>query len=161
MAYHYALYLEKIASYGRKAYEIPLFTNVWLPQPGEPGAASGGAKPGEYPSGGAASTVLDIWQKFAPHLEFISPDIYHNTYTKTCADYCHRDQPLFIPEQRRDHFGARTAYAQVFGRKVERIAVIEGNRQHLAILAQAQLGRPRTRRRIHRELRNAASPLPK
>ncbi|KAH7142668.1 glycoside hydrolase superfamily [Dactylonectria estremocensis] len=113
MAYHYALYLEKIASSGRKVYEIPLFSNVWLPQPGEPGAASGGGKPGEYPSGGATSTVLDIWLKFAPHLDFISPDIYHNAYTETCSIYTHRGQPLFIPEQRRDHFGARTAWTAI------------------------------------------------
>ncbi|KAJ3454863.1 hypothetical protein MRS44_013463 [Fusarium solani] len=115
MAYHYALYLEKIASAGRKIYELPLFSNVWLPQPGEPGAASGGGKPGEYPSGGASSTVLDIWQKFAPHLDFISPDIYHNAYGETCATYTHRGQPLFIPEQRRDHFGARTAWTAIGG----------------------------------------------
>ncbi|KAH7024098.1 glycoside hydrolase superfamily [Ilyonectria destructans] len=113
MAYHYALYLEKIASAGQKVYQIPLFSNVWLPQPGEPGAASGGGKPGEYPSGGATSTVLDIWRKFAPHIEFISPDIYHDKYTNVCSDYSHRGQPLFIPEQRRDHFGARTAWTAI------------------------------------------------
>ncbi|KAH7398111.1 putative glycosyl hydrolases family 35 [Cadophora sp. MPI-SDFR-AT-0126] len=113
MAYHYALYLENIASQGRKVYNIPLFTNVWLPQPGEPGAASGGAKPGDYPSGGATSTVLDIWQHFAPHLDFISPDIYNDGYADFCATYCHRSQPLFIPEQRRNSFGARTAWVAI------------------------------------------------
>jgi hypothetical protein len=58
-------------------------------------------------------------------------------------------------------FGARAAYAQVFGRKIELLAVIEGDRQHFPILAQAQLSRPRTRRRIHRGLRNAALPVSK
>src|ERR1700720_4176727 len=43
------------------------------------------------------------------------------------------------------HFGARAAYAQIFGRKIELLAVIKGDRQYLPILAQAQLSRPRTR----------------
>jgi hypothetical protein len=33
MAYHYALYLEKIAAEGKKIYNIPFFTNVWQKKP--------------------------------------------------------------------------------------------------------------------------------
>jgi hypothetical protein len=111
MAYHFAQFLEKVATAGREAYEIPLFTNAWLPKPGPDGGmgnfASGGNYPGDYPSGGPVSTVLDIWHKFAPTLDFISPDIYTADYTKTCSDYSHNGQLLFIPEQRRDGHGAR------------------------------------------------------
>ena len=76
--------------------------------------AGGGGQPGDYPSGGAVSNVLDIWMQWAPSLDFIAPDLYLNDYASTCAKYRHHQQPLFIPEQRRDDYGARriwVAYA--------------------------------------------------
>jgi hypothetical protein len=42
-------------------------------------------------------------------------------------------------------FGARATNAQIFGREIETLAIIEGDRQRLAIFAQAQLSRPWTR----------------
>ncbi len=117
MAYHYALYVDKIAAAGRAVYQLPLFTNVWLPKAAQDdspdGVASGGSKPGIYPSGGPTSTVLDVWQKFAPTLSFISPDIYLSDYSTLCETYSHRNQPLFIPEQRRDEFGARRVWKAI------------------------------------------------
>jgi hypothetical protein len=119
MAYHYAKYLNKVATAGKQEYPLPLYTNVWQNSAGDdsdngfPVVAGGGGYPGDYPSGGGTSTVLDVWQKFAPSLDFISPDIYLNDYTSTCRKYRHRNQPLFIPEQRRDEYGVRriwTAY---------------------------------------------------
>ncbi|KAF4556054.1 Hypothetical protein D9617_2g060210 [Elsinoe fawcettii] len=120
MAYHYSLYLDRVASAGKAEYPLPLYTNVWQNYAGDDGAnafptvAGGGGTPGDYPSGGGVSNVIDIWQHFAPHLDFIAPDIYLNDYASSCARYRHRNQPLFIPEQRRDEYGARriwTAYA--------------------------------------------------
>ncbi|EXA30885.1 hypothetical protein FOVG_17762 [Fusarium oxysporum f. sp. pisi HDV247] len=113
MAYHYARYVEYVASSGRKEYDIPLFTNAWLARPGEAGAAAGGGTPGEYPSGGPVSTALDIWQRFAPGLSFLSPDIYTAPYSETCETYSHNGQPLFIPEQRRDAVGARQVWISI------------------------------------------------
>ncbi|KAH8887895.1 glycoside hydrolase [Thozetella sp. PMI_491] len=117
MAYHYALYVEKVAAAGRAAHQLPLFTNVWLPRAGQADSsdnvAGGGGKPGEYPSGGAVSNVLDIWQRFAPTLAFISPDIYLVDYSSLCEVYRHRGRPLFIPEQRRDDFGARRVWKAI------------------------------------------------
>ena len=116
-AYHYAKYVDEVAAAGKKAYNIPLYTNVWMNFLERDSTADsmatpvgGGRLPGDYPSGGAVSNVLDIWQKFAPNLDFISPDIYLNDYTQTCARYRHRNQPLFIPEQRRDAYGARRVW---------------------------------------------------
>ena len=113
MAYHYAIYVETIAAAGKSVYQLPLFTNAWLRQIPEEdeteitlATVSGGAAPGVYPSGGPVETVLDIWQVFAPTLDFISPDIYTTDYVKACERYTHRGQPLFIPEQRRDEYGA-------------------------------------------------------
>jgi hypothetical protein len=111
MAYHYALYLDKIAAAGKREYPLPLYINAWLPKPDDTpqteGLAAGGHKPGIYPSGGATSNVLHIWKMFAPSVDFISPDIYTTDYTETCAIYAGPDKPFFIPEQRRDAFGAR------------------------------------------------------
>lgn len=44
---------------------------------------------------------------FGTSLDFIAPDIYLNDYVSLCAKYRHRNNPLFIPEQRRDEYGAR------------------------------------------------------
>ncbi|RDW56525.1 hypothetical protein BP6252_14129 [Coleophoma cylindrospora] len=110
MAYHYAIYLERIAAAGKAAYPIPHFTNVWLGDTDDVsngGVVSGGTAPGVYPSGGGVAPVLDIWQKFAPTFDIVTPDIYMADYKKACATYRHRNQPLFIPEQRRDEYGAR------------------------------------------------------
>lgn len=98
MAYHYALYLEKIAAEGKKIYNIPFFTNVWQKKPNADAVAGGGGTPGVYPSGGGVPEVLDIWQKFAPSLNCIAPDIYLNDYSATLAKYRHRGQPLLIPK---------------------------------------------------------------
>ncbi|KAI1774310.1 glycoside hydrolase [Hypoxylon cercidicola] len=113
MAYYYATYVNEVAAAGKAVYPIPLYTNTWMNYVGDnsdnafPVVAGGGGMPGDYPSGGPVSNVIDIWQKFAPNLDFISPDIYLNDYESTCAKYRHRNQPLFIPEQRRDDYGAR------------------------------------------------------
>jgi Domain of unknown function (DUF5597) len=113
MAYHYAKYLNTVAAAGKNAYNIPLYTNVWQNYFGSdsdtsaPTIVGGGGCPGDYPSGGGVSNVLDIWMAFAPSLDFIAPDVYLNDYSSSCAKYRHRDQPLFIPEQRRDEYGVR------------------------------------------------------
>ncbi|KAI9737343.1 MAG: hypothetical protein M1834_009497 [Cirrosporium novae-zelandiae] len=119
MAYHYALYVKEVAAAGKKEYPIPLYTNVWqnmadLDQvavdelPFEvPVVAGGGGEPGVYPSGGACAPVLDVWMEFCTSLDFIAPDVYLNDYVTSCKKYRHRNQPLFIPEQRRDENGVR------------------------------------------------------
>ncbi|KAK4499625.1 hypothetical protein PRZ48_010143 [Zasmidium cellare] len=121
MAYHYALYVNTVASAGKEEYPLPMYTNVWqnygsedrdksLVLPAKIDAA-GGNLPGAYPSGGAIDKVLDIWQTFALTLDFIAPDVYLNDYENSCRKYRHRGQPLFIPEQRRDDYGARRIWA--------------------------------------------------
>ncbi|CAH0055025.1 unnamed protein product [Clonostachys solani] len=118
MAYHYATYVESIAAAGKRAYDIPLFTNAWLPKPAVGGGlgnliAAGGALPGSYPSGGPISNVIDIWHWLAPSLDFVAPDIYDADYTATCDTYKRGGRPLFIPEQRRDAHGARRLWEAI------------------------------------------------
>ncbi|KAF5589956.1 DNA recombination protein [Fusarium pseudocircinatum] len=113
MAYHYALYVNQVAGAGKAQYPIPHYTNMWMNYAGDdtdndfPVIVGGGGMPGDYPSGGAVSNVMDIWMQFAPNLDFLGPDIYLNDYDKSCAKYRHRNQPLFVPEQRRDGYGVR------------------------------------------------------
>lgn len=113
MAYHYALYVNEVAKAGKEQHSIPHYTNLWMNYSGGdsdndfPVVVGGGGMPGDYPSGGAVSNVMDVWMRFAPQLDFLSPDIYLNDYDRSCAKYRHRNQPLFIPEQRRDPYGAR------------------------------------------------------
>lgn len=67
MAYHYATYINKVAAAGKTVYPLPLYTNVWQNYAGDdsdndfPVVVGGGGKPGDYPSGGGTSNVLDIW----------------------------------------------------------------------------------------------------
>ncbi|KAM0228790.1 hypothetical protein ACHAP5_011843 [Fusarium lateritium] len=113
MAYHYALYVNQVAAAGKSQYPILHYTNMWMNYAGDdtdndfPVVVGGGGMPGDYPSGGAVSNVMDVWMQFAPSLDFLGPDIYLNDYDKSCAKYRHRNQPLFVPEQRRDDYGAR------------------------------------------------------
>lgn len=117
MAYHFALYVQQVTEAGKAEYSLPMFTNVWQNYADEdadksqPTVVGGGGQPGDYPSGGAVSNVLDIWQHFAPSLDFIAPDLYLNDYNAVCSKYRHRGQPLFIPEQRRDEYGARRIWS--------------------------------------------------
>ena len=105
MAYHYATYVNSVADVGKKEYPLPMFANAWQAHE-EVNAAGGGNVPGIYPSGGPVPAVLDIWQLFAPSIDFLSPDIYMGDYEANCRAYLHRGQAFFIPEQRRDEYGA-------------------------------------------------------
>jgi hypothetical protein len=93
MAWNYSKYVNAIAETGKKAYNIPMYTNAWMPNPRPaPG------KPGNFPSGGPILSVLDIWKAGAPAIDFLSPDLYGGDY-KDEAKFFHRaDNPLFIPE---------------------------------------------------------------
>ena len=71
MAYHYAFHVERVATVGRKTYDLPLVTDNWLRNIGQnsvssDGVDSGGSKPGEYPFGGPVRTVLDVRWWFTP-----------------------------------------------------------------------------------------------
>ncbi|MGI4788739.1 MAG: DUF5597 domain-containing protein [Janthinobacterium lividum] len=95
MAWHFAQYIEKIASCGKKNYLLPFFVNAWLVQhDAEPA--------GSYPSGGPVSRMIDIWSCAAPSIDFLAPDIYIQDFAGVCAEYASYGNPLFIPEARRD-----------------------------------------------------------
>jgi len=108
-------YVGKVAKAGKAEYPIPLYTNAWLnfddlsvyDLVDIPLVAGGAVAAGVYPSGGPCPHVMDLWSYNAPALDFFSPDLYFHDYEKTCQNYRHKNQPLFIPEQRRNEKGAR------------------------------------------------------
>jgi len=53
---------------------------------------------GQYPSGGPARRVLDVWRAAAPSLDMLSPDIYVPNAKEVLADYDYANNPLFVPE---------------------------------------------------------------
>jgi hypothetical protein len=94
MAWYFAQYVNGVADSGKEHLDIPMYANAWLgPQEGQESA-------GQWPSGGPASTVLDIWKLGAPSLSFLSPDIYVQDARAQMDIYHRPDNPLFIPEAR-------------------------------------------------------------
>ena len=98
MAWSYANYVEKMASKGRAAYDLPMYVNAALIRPNY--------KPGEYPSAGPLPHLMDIWRAGAPSIDFISPDIYFPNFAEWCAKYQRNGNPLFIPEAAGDPWAA-------------------------------------------------------
>ncbi len=88
-AWNYAKYLETVTAAGKKEYPIPMYANCWLDQ---------GGNPGDWPSGGPVSYLLDIWQAGAPSLDALAPDIYAANFEERCTLYHRQGNPLFIPE---------------------------------------------------------------
>jgi hypothetical protein len=92
MAWHFASYMEALAAAGKRELALPMYANAWLgPQDGQPIA-------GQYPSGGPAKRVLDVWRAAAPSIDMLSPDIYAPNTKEVLADYDHAGNPLFVPE---------------------------------------------------------------
>jgi hypothetical protein len=94
MAWAFATYVEAVAAAGKAVKSLPMYVNGWLgPQPGQDRA-------GQYPSGGPASRVLDVWKAAAPSIDLLAPDIYIPSDKAVMAAYARGDNPLFIPESR-------------------------------------------------------------
>jgi hypothetical protein len=102
MAWRYSMYVNKVAAAGKSEYDIPMYVNAWLQQPGCP-------RPGEYPSGGPVPPVHDIWRFGAPAIDILSPDLYIPQFDETCARYTRDGNPLFIPESRAGEEGMANA----------------------------------------------------
>lgn len=94
MAWAFATYVEHLAYRGRAIKPVPMFANAWLgPQPGQD-------DPGQFPSGGPASRVIEVWQAGAPSLDLVGPDLYVDDADAAMRAYATREQPLFVPECR-------------------------------------------------------------
>jgi beta-galactosidase GanA len=70
-----ASYIEEIAKAGRAVYDLPMFVNNALREPGQPGQAATVWR-GDFASGGPTWDVLGIYKAAAPHIDLAAPDIY-------------------------------------------------------------------------------------
>ena len=91
MAWRYSRYVNKVAAAGKSEYDVPMYVNTWLQQPGCP-------RPGEYPSGGPEVQVHDVWRFGAPNIDILAPDLYLPQFAETCERFTRNGNPLFIPE---------------------------------------------------------------
>lgn len=108
MAWQFASAVEIIASSGKQVYNLPCYANAWLRQ--------SPWYPGSYPSGGPVAEVQHIWRIAAPSLFTFGPDIYVPYCADVMDEYAKPENPLFIPEIRKDAVAASYAlYA--FGAK--------------------------------------------
>jgi hypothetical protein len=101
MAWHYATYIEYVTAAGKAAYPLPMYANAALIRPNY--------QLGQYNSGGPLPHSMDIWHAGAPSLDFLSPDIYFNTFEQWANAYARPDNPLFIPEAQSGSTGAANA----------------------------------------------------
>ncbi|OJJ97260.1 glycoside hydrolase family 35 protein [Aspergillus aculeatus ATCC 16872] len=105
MAYHSALY-----------YPLPLYTQLW--EKAEVGkdekddipttvTGEGGTSPVDYHYR-FSGDLLDIWQWFAPSLDFVAPSrcLLGKPYARVWAQHRHHAQPLFLSEPRHDENSA-------------------------------------------------------
>ena len=108
MAWHFASAVETIAASGKTEYDLPCYANAWLRQ--SPWF------PGSYPSGGPVKGMQPIWRAAAPSLFAFGPDIYVPYCADVIDEYASEDNPLFIPEIRKD--AVASSYAlYAFGAK--------------------------------------------
>lgn len=107
-AYYIAKYCNEIAEAGKAVKNLPMYVNVALRNPFNPGL------PGQYSSGGGTDNVLHIWKAATPAIDIIAPDIYfrdHKTVTKVLDLYTRADNALFVAEIGNDQPFARYFYS--------------------------------------------------
>lgn len=94
-AWSVARYIQQVAAAGKGIYPLPLYVNVALRDPLNPG------RPPRYESGGATDNVIPIWKATAPAIDLLAPDIYmpdSERYLKVLELYHRSDNALFVPE---------------------------------------------------------------
>ncbi|MFT3752823.1 MAG: DUF5597 domain-containing protein [Paludibacter sp.] len=101
-AWYYAIFADKVTEAGKLVYNLPSYVNCALNRPG--------VEPGKYPSGGPLPQLIDIWHAAAPHIDMLSPDVYHGDFRRWLALYDRPENPVFLPEIKMEPENA----AQVF-----------------------------------------------
>jgi len=103
MAWHMAAYVGRVVRAGKAEHPLPMYVNAWLVQ-------NERQVPGNYPSGGPVSRVLDIWRAAAPEVDLLAPDIYLPDFKAVCESYVRLGNPLMIPEARQGPEAARNVF---------------------------------------------------
>jgi hypothetical protein len=127
MAYHTARYIGVVAAAGKRAYDLPLYVNVW------PREQPGLLRPGDSsPSGGAVSWLLPQWRALAPAVDVVGVDNYDTNvapYTEIARAYDVPGNPLFVPETGGSMAHARHAFwtlAQPYAVGIGKFGIGEG-----------------------------------
>ncbi|MEO8474153.1 MAG: DUF5597 domain-containing protein [Chryseolinea sp.] len=93
-AWYVSTYINAVAKAGKAIHNLPMYANAWTRE-------NAFQRPGEYPSGGPTSNMLDLWKVGAPDLAFLAPDLYSgnpNVFNESCELYKRKDNLLIIPE---------------------------------------------------------------
>lgn len=93
-AWYFSTYINDIAKAGKAIHNLPMYANAWTRE-------NAFQRPGEYPSGGPTSNMLDLWKTGAPDIAFLAPDLYFgnpNVFNESCELYKRKDNLLMIPE---------------------------------------------------------------
>jgi len=93
-------YIEEVARAGRAVYDLPMFVNNALREPGPVGKAAAPWK-GDFASGGPTWDVIGIYKAAAPYIDFAGPDIYMPESGKVdavLAAFQRPDNALLVPE---------------------------------------------------------------
>jgi beta-galactosidase GanA len=116
-AWAIASYIEEIAKAGRAVYDLPMYVNNALRDPGTPPEPAAPWK-GDFASGGPTWDVIGIYKAAAPHIDFAAPDIYMPESAKVSANLARFQRPdnaLMVPEMGNAAPYARYVY-QILGR---------------------------------------------
>jgi beta-galactosidase GanA len=116
-AFAIASYIEDIAKAGRAVYDLPMYVNNALRDPGTPPQPATPWK-GDFASGGPTWDVIGIYKAAAPHIDFAAPDIYMPESVKVSANlerFQRPDNALMVPEMGNAAPYARYVY-QILGR---------------------------------------------
>jgi beta-galactosidase GanA len=115
-AWAIASYIEEIAEGGRAVYDLPMYVNNALRDPGTPPEPAAPWK-GDFASGGPTWDVIGIYKAAAPHIDFAAPDIYMPESAKVSANlerFQRPDNALMVPEMGNAAPYARYVY-QILG----------------------------------------------
>ncbi len=101
-AHSMATYINEVAKAGKEAYPLPMYMNVWNGGDGFGENESQMEYPGEaYPSGGATTTVHDLYKAVAKSIDIIAIDCYWQSPRKfrdATQKFKRPDNPLFVAE---------------------------------------------------------------
>ncbi|MFJ1471994.1 DUF5597 domain-containing protein [Massilia orientalis] len=106
-AWSIASYIEQVAAAGKAIYPLPTYLNA---SPREPDPKKKSVPGLFYGSGGATWNVIDIYKVAAPHIDFLSPDMYmpeSDIYEAQVRHYRRPDNALYIAES-----GSKDVYAR-------------------------------------------------
>ena len=107
MSWYIGRYVDAVATAGKARLPLPMYVNAAVSDPLRPNP-----DPAWVSSGSPDYNMIAVWKAAAPHLDWVSPDIYWPDWPRAQAffdAYTRSDNPLMIPE-----IGNAPAFARLF-----------------------------------------------